>query len=113
MAELYLNGVTVNSEANARRIAAVEGCFGTSGQVIYLAYNLLREFPLHMFCTDCRIVNFSATGSAGAGAGRGGGPHQGLQEETQAEAVLPLQRPPRVRQHYHQQKKVIGKTARI
>jgi len=29
---LYLNGVTVNSEANARRIALVEGCFGTSGQ---------------------------------------------------------------------------------
>ena len=29
---LYLNGVTVNSEANARRIALVEGCFGSAGQ---------------------------------------------------------------------------------
>jgi len=29
---LYMNGVTVNSEANARRIALVENCFGTSGQ---------------------------------------------------------------------------------
>ena len=29
---LYLNGVTVNSEANARRIGLVEGCFGSAGQ---------------------------------------------------------------------------------
>ena len=30
--ELYLNGVTVNSTANAQRIANVEACFGTAGQ---------------------------------------------------------------------------------
>ena len=29
---LYMNGVTVNSEANARRIGLVEGCFGSAGQ---------------------------------------------------------------------------------
>ena len=32
MSELYLNGVTVNSTANARRIADVEQCFGSAGQ---------------------------------------------------------------------------------
>ena len=32
MSELYLNGVTVNSTANAQRIAAVEQCFGAAGQ---------------------------------------------------------------------------------
>ena len=32
LSELYLNGVTVNSAANAQRIALVEQCFGTAGQ---------------------------------------------------------------------------------
>ena len=32
MSELYLNGVTVNSAANAQRIQLVEQCFGTAGQ---------------------------------------------------------------------------------
>ena len=35
--ELYLNGVTVNSTANAQRIANVEQCFGTAGQVILIS----------------------------------------------------------------------------
>jgi hypothetical protein len=30
---------TVNSEANARRIAMVEGCFGSSGQVWSIVMN--------------------------------------------------------------------------
>ena len=59
------------------------------------------------------LVNCSAAGSAGPGASGGGGPYQGLQEETEAETVLPLQRPPRVRQHHHQQKKVNEKTVHI
>jgi len=32
MSELYLNGVTVNSAANAQRISLVEQCFGAAGQ---------------------------------------------------------------------------------
>ena len=40
--ELYLNGVTVNSTANAQRIANVEQCFGTAGQVRILASDWYR-----------------------------------------------------------------------
>ena len=42
---LYLNGVTVNSEANARRIGLVEGCFGSAGQP--LAVPGMRDGGVH------------------------------------------------------------------
>ena len=41
MSELYLNGVTVNSVANAQRIAQVEQCFGTAGQPLSLPGRVL------------------------------------------------------------------------
>jgi len=38
---LYMNGVTVNSEANARRIGLVEGCFGSAGQPLIVPGRVL------------------------------------------------------------------------
>ena len=65
MSELYLNGVTVNSTANAQRIAAVEQCFGAAGQP-------LRWVMMMMMIV---MMMVTATQLAGARAGGGGGAH--------------------------------------
>ena len=55
MSELYLNGVTVNSTANARRIADVEQCFGSAGQPLAVpgesrSPGVSREKTPHVLC---------------------------------------------------------------
>ena len=50
MSELYLNGVTVNSAANAQRISLVEQCFGAAGQPLTVPgehYGVSR-FRMHL-----------------------------------------------------------------
>ena len=94
MSELYLNGVTVNSTANARRIADVEQCFGGAGQPLAV--------PGKSSQSHSRIL---MSGSRSGPSGRGS-PHKSLQEETQASPVLSLQRHPRVREYHHQQEEI-------
>ena len=84
MSELYLNGVTVNSTANARRIADVEQCFGSAGQPLAVPGELRER-------QSGSLVRELLMSCVRSGAGGGGGAHQGMQEEAKTPAVLPVQ----------------------
>ena len=81
MSELYLNGVTVNSTANARRIADVEQCFGSAGQPLAVPGEQRKRQSWRELLMSC----------VRSGAGGGGGAHQGMQKEAKTPAVLPVQ----------------------
>jgi len=53
---------SVNSEANARRIAFVEQCFGSSGQVKHAVDDLLsHQSAFYLFVCLFHITPFAAT----------------------------------------------------
>lgn len=82
---LYLS-ISVNSEANARRISMVENCFGIAGQVFIVGFILQDYFRIRDV-----IVVIAAVESAGSCTRRRRCTNKGLSQKTQAETVFPIQ----------------------
>ena len=76
MSELYLNCVTVNSTANAQRVAAVEQCFGAAGQPLrWVMMMMIVMMIMMMMIMMMMMMMMTVTQLAGARAGGGGGAH--------------------------------------
>lgn len=104
-----ISSVSVNSEANARRIAMVENCFGSSGQVSgrrdesgmqissmdSQRLSLLVKLHITSYSNiDDSLVSvlFLLIATRGTRQGSGGRrcPDKNVQEEAKAETVLPV-----------------------
>lgn len=98
----FFLSITVNSEANSRRITMVEGCFGSSGQVSWLKCFSSRPNTWINF----QIIVKAAIGDSGPGARWRRCPDKDVPKAAEGSAILSVQRYLGLWQHCHWQKKI-------
>ena len=84
--KLKFSYFSVNSEANARRIAMVESCFGSSGQVMLIPFHLMSGLTL--ISSIYRPAPMDTRSSLGGRRSV----DQNVPKETEGSTVFPLQR---------------------